>query len=329
MAAEGSGIHTIRYSWWPSSLGAGLGRHGRHALRRQDDHHLPRVVRLLGVGGAVPHRHPGRIRLHPRRASLGAALVVGLPEVFRGLANARMLVFGAGHDGHDDRPPAGASSRRRLRFRPPTSSGAGPLSAARSGRPARRRGRTVSAPRCGSFRASRKSLRRPDGRERRLLRRAGGERRRPHRSERRRQDHRLQPHHREPPAGRGDGPLRRALAGWGCPPTASWQARHRPHLPEHPPLPQLSALENVLAGATAGRAVGLLAAMLPPPRRQRREERAAVARRPGRARLRGPLRARAGAGPEPRLRRPAPAGDRPGPGHRSRACSSSTSRPAA
>ena len=61
---------------------------------------------------------------------------------------------------------------------------------------------------------------------------------RAHRSQRRRQDDGLQRRHRRLPADRGRGPLRRASRWSGMQAPPDHQARHRPHVPEHPALPQ-------------------------------------------------------------------------------------------
>ena len=136
VAAEGSGVNTARYRLARLRAGRRLGRHDRHALRGQDDDHLPRVVRLLGVGRPLPDGDPGRLRLDPRRHPRRRRWWWCCPELFRGFASARMLVFGARHDGDDGLPPAGAPAalprsyalpsepdvrpgRRRRRERPP------------------------------------------------------------------------------------------------------------------------------------------------------------------------------------------------------------------
>ena len=93
VAAEGSGIDTTRYKLVAFVLGAGwAGMVGTLFAAKMTiispesfsfwESVVLFLIVILGGAGSIP----GVI--------LGAALVVGLPEAFRGLANARMLVFG-------------------------------------------------------------------------------------------------------------------------------------------------------------------------------------------------------------------------------------------
>ena len=149
---------------------------------------------------------------------------------------------------------------------------------------------------------------------------------RPHRAERRRQDHLLQRDDRGVPADSGtvtfDGePLGRPQAQPDHP------ARHRPDVPEHPavrrddragerrgrhrrPAPDVGARRDVPHAAAPARGA------------RRPIEKAAGAAGVRRHRATGRRE-----GPQPALRRPAPAGDRPGAGHRARSCCAWTSRP--
>ena len=94
VAAEGSGIDTAHYKLWAFILGAfWAGMVGTIYAAKMTiispesfsfwESVLMFVIVILGGSGSIP----GMI--------LGAFLVVGLPEVFRGFASGRMLVFGA------------------------------------------------------------------------------------------------------------------------------------------------------------------------------------------------------------------------------------------
>jgi len=94
VAAEGSGIDTAHYKLWAFILGAfWAGMVGTIYASKMTiispesfsfwESVLMFVIVILGGSGSIP----GMI--------LGAFLVVGLPEAFRGFASARMLVFGA------------------------------------------------------------------------------------------------------------------------------------------------------------------------------------------------------------------------------------------
>ena len=94
VAAEGSGIDTAYYKLWSFILGAfWAGMAGTIYAAKMTiispesfsfwESVLMFVIVILGGSGSIP----GMI--------LGAFLVVGLPELFRGFASARMLVFGA------------------------------------------------------------------------------------------------------------------------------------------------------------------------------------------------------------------------------------------
>jgi branched-chain amino acid transport system permease protein len=93
VAAEGSGVNTARYRLLAFALGAGwAGMAGSLYAAKMTiispesfsfwESVLVFLIVILGGSGSIP----GVI--------LGAALVVVLPEVFRGFASARMLVFG-------------------------------------------------------------------------------------------------------------------------------------------------------------------------------------------------------------------------------------------
>ncbi|MCP4404297.1 MAG: branched-chain amino acid ABC transporter permease [bacterium] len=93
VAAEGSGIDTAHYKLWAFILGAfWAGMVGTIYASKMTiispesfsfwESVLMFVIVILGGAGSIP----GMI--------LGAFLVVGLPEAFRGFASARMLVFG-------------------------------------------------------------------------------------------------------------------------------------------------------------------------------------------------------------------------------------------
>lgn len=94
VAAEGSGIDTAHYKLWAFILGAfWAGMVGTIYASKMTiispesfsfwESVLMFVIVILGGSGSIP----GMI--------LGAFLVVGLPEVFREFASARMLIFGA------------------------------------------------------------------------------------------------------------------------------------------------------------------------------------------------------------------------------------------
>jgi branched-chain amino acid transport system permease protein len=94
IAAEGSGVPTARYRLMAFALGAAwAGMTGMLYAAKMTiispesfgfwESVVVFLIVILGGSGSIP----GVI--------LGAALVVGLPEIFRGFANARMLVFGA------------------------------------------------------------------------------------------------------------------------------------------------------------------------------------------------------------------------------------------
>ncbi len=94
VAAEGSGIDTAHYKLWAFVLGAfWAGMAGNIYAAKMTiispesfsfwESVLMFLIVILGGAGSIP----GMI--------LGAFLIVGLPELFRGFANARMLVFGA------------------------------------------------------------------------------------------------------------------------------------------------------------------------------------------------------------------------------------------
>ena len=93
VAAEGSGIDTAHYKLWAFILGASwAGMVGAIYASKMTiispesfsfwESVLMFVIVILGGSGSIP----GML--------LGAFLVVGLPEVFRGFASGRMLVFG-------------------------------------------------------------------------------------------------------------------------------------------------------------------------------------------------------------------------------------------
>lgn len=93
VAAEGSGVNTARYKLLAFVLGAGwAGMTGSLYAAKMTiispesfsfwESVLVFIIVILGGSGSIP----GVI--------VGAFLVVGLPEVFRGFATARMLVFG-------------------------------------------------------------------------------------------------------------------------------------------------------------------------------------------------------------------------------------------
>jgi len=94
VAAEGSGIPTARYKLGVFALGAawagmaGLIFASKMTIIAPESFSfwesvLMFTLIILGGAGSIPG------------VLLGAALIVGIPEVFRDLANARMLVFGA------------------------------------------------------------------------------------------------------------------------------------------------------------------------------------------------------------------------------------------
>ena len=94
VAAEGSGIDTAHYKLWAFVLGAfWAGMVGNIYAAKMTiispesfsfwESVLMFLIVILGGSGSIP----GMI--------LGAFLVVGLPELFRGFASARMLVYGA------------------------------------------------------------------------------------------------------------------------------------------------------------------------------------------------------------------------------------------
>jgi branched-chain amino acid transport system permease protein len=94
VAAEGSGIDTAHYKLWAFVLGAfWAGMAGTIFAAKMTiispesfsfwESVLMFLIVILGGSGSIP----GMI--------LGAFLIVGLPELFRGFANARMLFFGA------------------------------------------------------------------------------------------------------------------------------------------------------------------------------------------------------------------------------------------
>ena len=94
VAAEGSGVHTARYRLMAFALGAAwAGMTGTLYAAKMTiispesfsfwESVVVFLIVILGGSGSIP----GVIA--------GAALVVGLPEIFRGFATARMLVFGA------------------------------------------------------------------------------------------------------------------------------------------------------------------------------------------------------------------------------------------
>jgi branched-chain amino acid transport system ATP-binding protein len=105
----------------------------------------------------------------------------------------------------------------------------------------------------------------------------------------------------------------------------AWKARtnrrrrHRPHLPEHPPVRQHDALENVMVGRHIRTRAGVFGAILRT--RAERAEEAAIRRRADELLHYVGIADRAEStwrGP-PVLRRPAPAGNRPRAGHRAEA----------
>ncbi len=93
VAAEGSGIDTIRYKLLAFALGAGWAGMAGSLYAAKMTIISPEsfsfwesvvlfLIVILGGSGSIPG------------VLVGAALVVGLPEMFRGFATARMLVFG-------------------------------------------------------------------------------------------------------------------------------------------------------------------------------------------------------------------------------------------
>lgn len=94
IAAEGSGINTARYKLMAFVLGAAwAGMAGVLYATKMTiispesfsfwESVLVFLIVILGGSGSIPG------------VVLGAFLIVGLPEIFRGFANARMLIFGA------------------------------------------------------------------------------------------------------------------------------------------------------------------------------------------------------------------------------------------
>ena len=103
VAAEGSGIDTAHYKLWAFILGAfWAGMVGTIYAAKMTiispesfsfwESVLMFLIVILGGSGSIP----GMI--------LGAFLIVGLPELFRGFASARMLVYGAAMVLDDDFP---------------------------------------------------------------------------------------------------------------------------------------------------------------------------------------------------------------------------------
>jgi branched-chain amino acid transport system permease protein len=93
VAAEGSGVNTDRYKLMAFALGAAwAGMTGNLYAAKMTiispesfsfwESVLLFLIVILGGSGSIPG------------VLLGAFLVVGLPELFRGFASARMLVFG-------------------------------------------------------------------------------------------------------------------------------------------------------------------------------------------------------------------------------------------
>jgi len=118
VAAEGSGVNTARYRLLAFALGAGwAGMAGSLYAAKMTiispesfsfwESVLVFLMVILGGSGSIP----GVI--------LGAALVVVLPEVFRGFASARMLVFGFLMMVMMVVRPQGLLPLRAPRFRPP------------------------------------------------------------------------------------------------------------------------------------------------------------------------------------------------------------------
>ncbi len=136
--------------------------------------------------------------------------------------------------------------------------------------------------------------------------------RRAHRPERGGQDDRIQPHHRQSPLRQGSCPLRgQRHHELAHPPHR--QARHRPDLPDDPPLP-----ESLRARKRAGRLplpdeLGLRHGHAPHAGRAQGRE-GGPRQGPRRACLRGPAGPGDAAGKKSLLRQPAAPRDRPGPG---------------
>ncbi|HZZ84257.1 MAG TPA: branched-chain amino acid ABC transporter permease [Anaeromyxobacteraceae bacterium] len=93
VAAEGSGVNTVRYKLMAFVLGAAWAGMAGSIYAAKMTIISPEsfsfwesvvlfLIVILGGSGSIPG------------VLLGAALVVGLPEIFRGFATARMLVFG-------------------------------------------------------------------------------------------------------------------------------------------------------------------------------------------------------------------------------------------
>ena len=123
VAAEGCGVNVTHYKLAAFVLGGLLGRHGRHALCRQNDHHRAGILQLYGICHHLCRGHPFR-RQPDRRAHQRFSLHRPARTAARIFQRAHAHLW-SGHDGHDGlaapgpaAPPAPALPRDAAPGRP-------------------------------------------------------------------------------------------------------------------------------------------------------------------------------------------------------------------